>query len=377
MRNKFLLFACLFLFSFLNLLGCGKSSSPKKVVNSFIEGTLSNDARIVWETSSYDFWDDTLLVEEKEKKFDKFKNDFREKKLKAFKFFLKKSKSEIFAIKNIDDKKTHVFVEIQYDNKNPYKVNKHKTALKVKAKFVVINAKQGGYYIDDLYEESIIIYNQSEDNEKQIASINHIANSDPIEAHQQCLNIFKKDKEYFSNLGDKCKIIFQKAISKEETISKSNNISSIASIYENIKNSYGEKYHEAYTETTYYGDTAVSKKRGGYTSRYNDGVDVEGAINNKLKYHHISVKVRYDFSTNPYSETGVCKVATPGNKFTGVIDIKDIPPGKAKKFYKWVDTMTDGKFVGFCLNIFGVKPERRTSFKKGSISIVSIYDIHQ
>jgi len=194
------------LFFFLILVGCGSGNSPVDVVENYIEGVQNNDAKLVWQNSRFDFFDNTLLKEEKEKKFHEYKNEFDKRGHKRFKLFTASAKYNIYSVEK-NESRSEVFVEIEYPSDKPFKLGKHKTAKKLKITFEVRNKKGCNYLYD--YDWKVIEYNKQFDNKVIMNFVKKNRGKNLNLCYIRCKSAIGYDKEYFSDIKDLAKNLLQ------------------------------------------------------------------------------------------------------------------------------------------------------------------------
>jgi hypothetical protein len=206
------------LFFSLILVGCGSGNSPADVVENYIEGVQNNDAKLVWQNSRFDFFDNTLLKEEKEKKFQEYKDEFDKREHKRFKLFTASAKYNIYSVEK-NESKSEVFVEIEYPSGKPFKLEKHKTAKKLKIIFEVRNKKGYNYLYD--YDWKVIEYNKQFDNNVIMNFVKKNRGKNLNLCYIVCKSAIAYDKDYFNDIKALAKDLLQEISIVENELTES------------------------------------------------------------------------------------------------------------------------------------------------------------
>jgi hypothetical protein len=324
----FRLIVYLTIFLLTTLIGCS-SNTPEDIVSKYIKGVQNFEARKVWESSNYNFLDETLLPEEKDKIFQEYKIDFDKRKKQIFNIFPHSAKYKIFSKKNVSENETEVFVKVNYDTNEPYKANELKSATIIKVKFGVKTYKNGKS-IRSLTVDSIINHNKDFDNQKLTNDLLLVSESNPEDAYKKCSDIVKGDEEYFSDLKQNCKKIYTLwEKQKKEVLKKELLMDADEFIYIEDQ-SY--KYNTASyrTEDIHYsehdGDLTYHRTIPGSTHTEIYGVDIMAKIKSKFKQRKVRTQVTIWAKSKEGADRALFGSVYWGNKVINDSFYIEVPP---------------------------------------------------
>ncbi|NIM13969.1 MAG: DUF4878 domain-containing protein [Candidatus Aminicenantes bacterium] len=302
-------------------IGCGSGNSPKNVVKNYIKGVQNFDAELVWKNSEVDSFDETLLKEEKEKKFQDYKTEFDKKEHERFKLFTPNANFKIFSVEK-DDSKYKVFVEVNYPSEKPFKLDKFKTAKKLKITFLV-RSKKGYNYVDDFYWKTIE-YNRQYDNMILSEFVKANKEKDLNLCYEKCKSALNHDKEYFSDINILTDNLLKEICVCEEGLSKSELHKFLSVTQDEVTDDTSTYSYEARWNRTDSGDY--------YYMPGGSGTIVEGSyvsfyITNNLKCTSVNILLKIDARTRRYEDSLYIYDSQP---LSTAKEIHNLKPGESR-----------------------------------------------
>ncbi len=361
MNQKINVFRIALILIFVFFIGCGSGNSPRNVVSNYINGIQNFNAELVWKNSRFESFDETLLKEEKEKRFQDYKKDFDKKEHERFKLFTPNAASKIFSIEK-DDSKHKVFVELNYPVDKAFKLDKFKTAKKLKITFLVRNEK-GFNYVDDV-DWKVIEYNKPFDNKILVDFVKENRGKDLSRCYEKCKDAVEDDEEYFKEIKDICINVEAELLPKEMNQKAIDSVKLEKEDYEYNTSSYKK------ADTVYYtheGNTTFRHVHRGGTHTNIYGVTIKGHISNKFKVRSIKIEVDVQ-AVSEKGEYGMLfgRETWGGKRINDSFTI-EVPPGGIG-FSKYYDLTTAIRYAVAPPSGWGGK-ERKGTYLKSSPQI--------